>query len=82
MIYKYLILILFTALLFLVSCESETSHSHDMIAMEDVYSFDNDGALVTDEKILDMVKTLEIDDGTVTTKVFNYPDGTSVEKWS
>jgi hypothetical protein len=50
------------------------------INSDEFYSSDAGGEKISDKAMLELIKKLEIDAGSVNKKVFKYPDGTSEEK--
>jgi len=75
---------LFITSLFLLSCSEEQEDPglglEEFAETAQLIQFENSGEPVTDQKILDLVKSLEIDNGSITRKIMHYPDGTSQEK--
>ncbi len=70
---------LFSLVAFSCSNEEE-SPGLGLEEFSQIIEFENSGDPVTDQRILDMVTSLNIDVGSVTKKVLHYPDGSSVEK--
>ncbi len=72
------------AILSFIACENdnvdEVVQEEVNSIEEDIYSIDVGTTEVTDTEILDLVRALEIDAGTVKTAIMNYPDGTSEER--
>jgi len=64
------------------SCQKEDifehDHTHDIVEM---FSFEMEGELVTDTKILDLISNLDMDDVPVVKTLMQYPDGTSAERY-
>jgi hypothetical protein len=73
---KYLLSI---SIMSVLSCNTETVNEPVNESAE-FYSFDAGGDKVTDVPTLDLIRSLQIDAGSVKTKVFKNPDGTSEER--
>jgi hypothetical protein len=78
---KYLtfILSLSACTFFILSCQDDAVHDHEVIE-EIINSFELEGELVTDQKIIDAAAKVQMDDVPVKRGTFNYPDGTSEER--
>jgi len=74
----------FITSLFLLSCSEEQEDPglglEEFAETARLIQFENSGVPVTEQKILDLVNSLELDEGLVTRKIMEYPDGTSQEK--
>ncbi len=79
--FKVLLLASLITLTF-TACERD---SIDEIPQEDIstefFEMDYGDLTVTDPEIIDLVKGLNIDAGTIKTKIMNFPDGTSEERF-
>jgi hypothetical protein len=77
---KYL---LCTFIVTFLACNTESVDEElkdNSTASSESFSYDAGGDKVSDKELLELIKKLEIDAGSVNTKVFKYPDGSSEEK--
>jgi hypothetical protein len=67
----------------LFACNSESVDDElkqSSIVSDEFYSSDTGGEKISDKVLLELIKKLEIDAGSVNKKVFKYPDGSSEER--